>query len=643
MAPKRKRLIACNSCHKKKIRCSATGPPCINCTSSASECVYPVKDRKIKIGEHYLKSVLDENRRLASGISTPNSVVATPSATTPAQGVQDQACSLPSASSISTPRADNADRNPVIGEQPWFVSLKTSDLPIHIGEAADAAFATRLRQTVLGQPVSHMPRVHYMDDDTLRTLQEQSPQWPSASRLRFLVDVALKTICTRWHVVRRSVVLAKVERFIQQPGSCDWNTRCKLWALLAIGEVFSSRCAMPATTFPGALYWAKAMSLMSIAPERPHLEVVEIYLLLAFYASCLNRRHTSITLASQALRICVILGLHLEIDQSQLKDVALREHRCRLWWSAYRYDRLWASKIGWPPSIPDDSIEIGLPSNIRLPADLEGDFEDADYTVAALRLAGMSNSAINTLYVRKRHTISFTERVQAAVRTLREWSESLPPRLRLSDNAVPQYIPNHLLYLHLAFNQGVIVISRPILLHLLKQRRLVDNTVTDVSHPALSESATSLAMACVRRARQSANLLSRAWADGTFQTFDYFFTQFLFSSATILGLSALLRGPNWNDDRQEFLLALSFLHQLERNGNFGAREFSTHADAIEELLRDDLDARPDGIVLHEQQHTVLAEPLQDFLNDPDLNLEGIDFGLDQLDWQDMFLSDIPQV
>lgn len=303
---------------------------------------------------------------------------------------------------------------------------------------------------------------------------------------------------------------------------------------------------------------------------------------------------------------------------------------------------MWASKIGWPPSIPDDSIEIGLPSSIGLTLDRQSDFEDAEYTVAALRLAGILNRAISTLYVRKRHTVSFTERVQAAVRALKEWLESLPPKLRLRDNELPDSTPSHLLYLHLAFNQGVIVVSRPILLHILKQQRLSETTAL----APLSDSAVSLATACVRRARQSTGLLSRAWTDGSFQTFDQFYTQFLFSSSTILGLSALLQGPDWDDDRQDFLLGLSFLHQLERNGNFGAREFCTHADAIDELLRLSLDARPvpSGSTIYgpsDAQTAVFAEPLQDFLNDPNLNLEGIHLDLDQLDWQDMFLSDMP--
>lgn len=275
--------FSCNACHKKKIRCSATGPPCTKCESLGIECVYPLKDRKVKVGEQYLRSLVEENQRLSSNVtSVDGSAVlghALPVNIASASSRLDHISRLTTPSRTSTSAADDdADRNPIIEEQPWFVSINTNELPIHVGEAADAAFATRLRQTVGGTSVPHLPRVHYMSDEALQALQD--PQWPSASRLRFLVDVALRTICPRWHIVRRSVVLVKTQNLIRQPESCDWLTRCSIWALLAIGEVSSSRCAISTRDFPGAKYWIKAMSLISLPPERPRLEVIEIYLLL---------------------------------------------------------------------------------------------------------------------------------------------------------------------------------------------------------------------------------------------------------------------------------------------------------------------------------------------------------------------------
>lgn len=160
------------------------------------------------------------------------------------------------------------------------MSFHATDLPIHIGEAADAAFATRLRQAVSKDPVSHLPRVQYVGDDALRNLAEQPLEWPSPSRIRFLIEIALKTFGKTFHMVRKSVVRKAVEQLIQNPPATNWLTQCQIWALLAIGEAYSARSALPNQPFPGTRYWARAMWLMYMPFERPGLEVIEIYLLL---------------------------------------------------------------------------------------------------------------------------------------------------------------------------------------------------------------------------------------------------------------------------------------------------------------------------------------------------------------------------
>ncbi|KAF7186999.1 Proline utilization trans-activator [Pseudocercospora fuligena] len=597
-------------------------------SESRLECSYPVRDRKTKVGQRYLDNLLEENKRLSALVSS----IGTPGATPPQGSDHVEAA----------PRADNADRNPVLDERPWFIGINAVDLPIHIGEAADAAFATRLRQAASTKQVSHFPRVHYMTDDALRTLSETPPAWPSPARIRFLIDVALKTISRTWHIVRKSTILQDVQKLLTDPKQCNWLTTCRIWVLMAIGEGYSSRCTLPDQPFPGAQYWARAMQMTHMPAERPRLDLVEVYLLLSFYAASMNRRHTSILLASHALRISVILGLHIEIGESQLRDPAIREHRCRLWWTAYRFDRLWASKIGWPPSIPDDSIEIGLPSDEGLPPAARGDFEDAQYMIMSIKMARMLNHAVTTLYVRKRQPTSFSERVQVAVRALRDWADDLPEHLKLNTDELPVTVEPHVLYLHLAFNQAVIVVTRPILLHLFRQRHPRSATDSHSLQP-FSDSALSLTTACIRCARQSIVLLKRSWTDGTFPTFDYFHMQFLFSSATILAISALLQSPGWTNDREDFLLGCSFLQQLERNGNFGAKEFSLHMEALKTTLREHLDDAmhlpPVPTMFNNvptPQPPLPNPPLQDFLNHPEIDLDFMDTGGQWVEWQDIF-------
>ncbi|GKT46351.1 uncharacterized protein ColSpa_06532 [Colletotrichum spaethianum] len=94
----------------------------------------------------------------------------------------------------------------------------------------------------------------------------------------------------------------------------------------------------------------------------------------------------------------------------------------------------------------------------------------------------------------------------------------------------------------------------------------------------------TLAETCIRCARHSCRLLTECWIDGSFATFDYFYTQYLFSAATILAASSLLNGKESHNDREQFEEAAQFLSQLKDNGNFAAEEFCQHIDAMKKTM-----------------------------------------------------------
>src|SRR5688572_24726671 len=82
----------------------------------------------------------------------------------------------------------------------------------------------------------------------------------------------------------------------------------------------------------------------------------------SLYSFTLNRVYATYTLASAAVRMAVIMGLHLNIPAAQLSDPVQREHRNRVWWTAYIFDRMWATKLGCPPAIQDEDVKVDLPS-----------------------------------------------------------------------------------------------------------------------------------------------------------------------------------------------------------------------------------------------------------------------------------------
>lgn len=136
--------------------------------------------------------------------------------------------------------------------------------------------------------------------------------------------------------------------------------------------------------------------------------------------------------------------------------------------------------------------------------------------------------------------------------------------------------------------------------------------------------------------------------DGSFAIFDYFSTQFLFSSATILAVSSLLGTKDSNEDGDKFQVSVELLDQLAQNGNFGAKEFSLHANAIKRTIQEfvqkknsgmadssEAEPRPSYAVDQEPQPLsggsgitagmALAEPsLQEFLAQSDFDLQFFD-------------------
>ncbi|KAF5538965.1 positive activator of transcription [Fusarium phyllophilum] len=560
---------ACRRCHARKVKCSG-GQPCENCrqASKGAECSYPRKNRLVKVSQQYIDDLIAENQRLRQDDAKPR----------PEPSIPD----------VSSTETSSSLQGTLLEERPWFFDMNVLHTPVLIGEASDAAFATRFRQAISEPGHSHIPRVNYAPDERLLALSDQDCPWPIPSRARLLVNVALKYVSRTYYIVRKSQILEGLEQTILNPHSADSLLRSKLWVLFAIGEMYSTRTAAKDRNFPGMAYFARATRILRIISERPRIDAIEIRLLLSFYSLALNRRYTAYALAGSSVRLSVVMGLHLNVPESQLRDTGAREHRNRVWWTAYSFDRMWASRLGHPVAIQDDDIEVDLPTDpvLDTPSD---DFADSSYFIAGLRLARLA-----------------AKRVQEALRDLRAFVEELPPHLHIEPTDAPEPSPKPL-SLHLYFNQVAITATRPILLHVLRTHVSAWDTQPR-TEPQIPVSAMTLSEACIRCARHSCRLLIDCWIDGSFATFDYFYTQYLFSSATVLAISSLIDGKECRSDKEQFESAAQFLHQLKENGNFAAEEFCRHVDAMKLssfLLTNLTTSRPWSSQLHKnyQPHT----------------------------------------
>lgn len=184
------------------------------------------------------------------------------------------------------PAADEDHEDPLLNstlnDKPWFDNVNVFCTPILIGEAADAAFATRFRQVIsvpkTPEP-SHLLRLNYATNESLMNLAVSGMEWPSPSRAKFLIEAALKYIGRSYYIVRRSSVIENLSRGFHDSNWDSSLLRYKFWALFAIGELYSTR-SITGHEFPGMAYFSQASKMLGILDERPGTDSIEVLLLL---------------------------------------------------------------------------------------------------------------------------------------------------------------------------------------------------------------------------------------------------------------------------------------------------------------------------------------------------------------------------
>jgi hypothetical protein len=232
--------------------------------------------------------LLAEIRRLRGAVhSTANVTVTQPDARAPVESETFPSVPVASPTLDALPRAPETGddvQNPLLRDRPWFFT-PTPEMPILIGEATDVAFATRFRQDLMGDSQKHFARTQNVQDEVILSLCSLDCPWPTPSRARFLTKVMLNTACRRYYLVRKSTTLRLVEQAIANPALCDLMSTCKLFAVFALGELYSRRTCQSAEDFPGVNYYVAASRMLRMISEQPRIDCVEIMMMLVSYLS----------------------------------------------------------------------------------------------------------------------------------------------------------------------------------------------------------------------------------------------------------------------------------------------------------------------------------------------------------------------
>ncbi|KAL1859180.1 hypothetical protein Plec18170_002295 [Paecilomyces lecythidis] len=240
------------------------------------------------VTESYLKKLEEENQLWKASASAPpgSSVLRSGSKVVlEDQHRQHNRSNHPPSNEGGEGGPSNLDgdiRNPLIEDRAWFVRDQVSTQPVYIGEAACNAFGTRLRQFLSrDEPVAPLPQSNYVKHKALLRMSDPSFRLPNRTYAHLLIKVALRFLGNDYHLMLRKTTLEKLDALYRDQCFDDPIFLCRLFAIFAIGELYTNRKATSKTSeVPGTGFFMQAMSLFQDLHEEATVSYIEILVLL---------------------------------------------------------------------------------------------------------------------------------------------------------------------------------------------------------------------------------------------------------------------------------------------------------------------------------------------------------------------------
>ncbi|KAI4673057.1 uncharacterized protein J4E78_001562 [Alternaria triticimaculans] len=468
----RKRVVrACNACNVRRVRCSGE-QPCQRCSKTSRECEYPAPESD----KHSLKDELERLRARCAALETGFKIAA-PEEAAEIIGQLDHGgpgtrSTAPTFLSVSM-ELDQADTND------GRLLVDPCGTPRFFGETSGATFLDYLKQFMLTlvpltfQPESADGSSFVASIGRYQTYDSRPIPNPSVDPL-WLPDQD-----------DMALMLAQLRAYIQDgngeflSGGIYWwgdltqfPTSTAPSVLLSAmttddthrGLAFYHVCFALATSFghqssrrsdqhAGEAYFKRARKLLGnpLDTVRFTLDDVPVLTLMGFYLIELNRRDAAYVYVSLAIHIAIIHGAFRSCNDEASK---------RTFWTLYILDRWLSVLMGRPPTLLDEAIRLPLPCDVPSMPPCAG-------LRAHVELSRISGYIVcETFKIAPRHYQRgySTLNVDKALDQLENWKLNLPPVLAIDVDADPA-----VLSLHLAYNQLIVLTTRPILLAAVKQ------------------------------------------------------------------------------------------------------------------------------------------------------------------------------
>lgn len=315
---------------------------------------------------------------------------------------------------------------------------------------------------------------------------------------------------------------------------------------------------------------------------------IEVMLLYAFYLQVADCTIASYFYFGLALRSTLILGWHVDADSENLNRFEL-EHRRRIWWTVYMYERMLSLKAGLPLSFADDSVSTEFPVDISMALDDfpkdENDvrgffvFPPAEYINNCVIITQINAMILLSLYT-KQPTINILPVVSDLVQKLMTWKTALPEFLKVDFQGTgPSGEEDNLKVSRLVVNlmteyfQGINLAVRPLLFHFatkkLKELQQQENSNKYVDLTKYLKNVLTLLNASFQALINSIRCIWALVPENMVALFGWMDREYLFTSASTLILFNASFGVH--DATKDHLdHALTIFTKMKRLGNYPA-------------------------------------------------------------------------
>lgn len=307
---------------------------------------------------------------------------------------------------------------------------------------------------------------------------------------------------------------------------------------------------------------------------------IEVMLLYAFYLQVADCTIASYFYFGLALRSTLILGWHVDADMENLNRFEL-EHRRRIWWTVYMYERMLSSKAGLPLSFADDSVSTELPFDFTInledfPRD-ENDvrgyyiFPSAEYINNCVTITQINAIILSSLYT-KQPTANILPVVSDLVQRLFNWKNSLPEFLVVDFSKDDVKISRLIVNLITEYFQGMNLAVRPLLFHFATKKLKELQVQSQNKYVDLSKYSKNVLTLLNASFQASINTIKSIWAllpQNMVALFGWMDREYLFTSASTLILFNASFGVH-DATRDHLDHALTVFMKMKRLGNYPA-------------------------------------------------------------------------